>query len=158
VARALADPGISREVTALDVPFRPRWRRFALPAAAAAILVVSLGPFDLLRRERGETHRAPTITNGSLPTVVTPQGAVAEVRELRWTPVEGADRYRVTVFSADGLVVYEAEPLAAVATLPDSLRLASGRRYLWKVDARVGFDRWVSSDLVEFSLIRPTPP
>jgi hypothetical protein len=132
----------------------------ALPgaAAAAAILVVSLGSLTLLRRERSEAHRAPTITNGSLPTALTPQGTVADVREVRWTPVEGADRYRVTVFGADGHVVYEVEPLTAATLLPDSLRLAPGRRYLWKVEARVGFDRWVSSDLVEFTLVRPTSP
>lgn len=155
VARALADSAVAREVTALEVAPRERWRRFALPAvAAAAILVVFLGPLDLLRRERSDGHRAPTITNGSLPSVLTPQGAVADVHELRWMPVEGADRYRVTVFDADGLVVYEIEPVAAVAPLPDSLQLVPGRRYLWKVEARVGFDRWVASDLVEFSLVR----
>jgi hypothetical protein len=84
---------------------------------------------------------------------VTPQGAVADVAELRWTPVEGADRYRVTVFDAEGRVVYEVEPVAAVAPLPDSVELTPGRRYLWKVEARVGFDRWVASDLVGFSIV-----
>jgi hypothetical protein len=158
VARALADPDVVREVAALEAAFRPRWRRFALPAAAAAaILFVFLGPLDVLRRERSDVHRAPTITNGSLPNALTPQGAVADVHELRWRPVEGADRYRVTVFDADGRVIYEVEPAAPVAPLPDSLVLAPGRRYLWKVEARVGFDRWVSSDLVEFSFARLTP-
>jgi len=152
VAQALADPEVARELTALDAAPRPRWRRFVLPAAAAAILVVLLGPLGLVQRERGGVHRAPTITNGSHPSALSPQGAVAEVHELLWTAVEGADRYRVTVFDADGRVVYELEPVAAVAPLPDSLRLAPGRRYLWKVEARVGFDRWVASDLVEFSL------
>jgi len=155
VARALADPDVVREVGALDAASRPRWRRFALPAAAAAaILLVALGPLDLHRRERSDAHRAPTIANGSLPSALTPQGAVAEVSELRWIPVEGADRYRVTIFDADGRVVYEVEPVAATASLPDSLRLAPGQRYLWKVEARVGFARWVASDLVEFSLVR----
>jgi hypothetical protein len=84
---------------------------------------------------------------------VAPQGPAAEVHELRWTPVEGADRYRVTVFDAEGRVVYEVEPVAAVAPLPDSVQLTPGRRYLWKVEARVGFDRWVASDLVAFSLV-----
>jgi hypothetical protein len=157
LARALADPDVAREVTALAAAPRGRWRRFAVPAAAAAILFVLLGPLDVLRRERSDVHRAPTITNGSLPSALTPQGAVADVQELRWMPVEGADRYRVTVFEADGRVLYEVEPAAPVAPIPDSLVLASGRRYLWKVEARVGFDRWVSSDLVEFSLARLTP-
>ena len=153
LARVLADPHVTRELTALEAPPGPRWRRFALPAvAAAAILALVLGPLDL-RQKPADLHRAPTITNGSLPSAVTPQGPVAGVAELRWTPVEGADRYRVTLFDAEGRVVYEVEPVAAVAPLPDSVQLAPGRRYLWKVEARVGFDRWVGSDLVGFSLV-----
>jgi hypothetical protein len=122
------------------------------PAAAAAILVALLGPLEVFRPGRGATHRAPTIANGSLPNALAPKGTVAEVHELRWTPVAGADRYRVVLFAADGRAVYEAELLAAEAPLPDSVVLAPGRRYLWRVDARVGFDRWVSSELVAFSL------
>jgi hypothetical protein len=158
LARILADPEVARELTAIEAAPAPRWRRFALPAAAAAaILVLFLGPLDLLRQKPADLHRAPTITNGSLPSAVTPQGAVGDVAELRWTPVAGADRYRVTVFDAEGRVVYEAEPVAAVAPLPDSVRLTPGRQYLWKVEARVGFDRWVASDLVGFSLLSGRP-
>jgi len=35
--------------------------------------------------------------------------------------------------------------------------LVSGRPYLWKVEARIGFDRWVTSTLVEFSIAAPSP-
>ncbi|HJR35433.1 MAG TPA: hypothetical protein VJ817_10820 [Gemmatimonadales bacterium] len=156
LARALADPNVAREVSVLEAAPRPRWHRFVLPAAAAAATLLFLGPLDL-RQKPADLHRSPTITNGSLPSAVTPQGAVAEVAELRWTPVEGADRYRVTVFDSEGRVVYEVEPVAAVAQFPDSVELTPGRRYLWKVEARVGFDRWVASDLVGFSLVSRRP-
>lgn len=157
LAQALADPNVAREVRVLEAAPKPRWHRFVLPAAAAAAILLFLGPLDLLRQQPAYLHRAPTITNGSLPSAVTPHGTVADVAELRWTPVEGADRYRVTVFDAEGRVVYEVEPVAAVAPLPDSVRLTPGRRYLWKVEARVGFDRWVASDLVGFSLASRRP-
>jgi hypothetical protein len=153
VTRALADRDVGREATALEkAPARPRWRRYVVPAAAAAVLLVLLGPLEVFRPGRGAGHRAPTIANGSLPNAIAPKGVVAEVHELRWTPVEGADRYRVILFAADGRAVYEGEPLATEAQLPDSVVLAPGERYLWRVEARVGFDRWVSSEFVEFSL------
>jgi hypothetical protein len=151
----LADRDVGREATALERPSsRPRWRRYVFPAAAAAILVALLGPLEVFRPGRGATHRAPTIANGSLPNALAPKGTVAEVHELRWTPVAGADRYRVVLFAADGRAVYEAEPLAAVAPLPDSVVLAPGHRYLWRVEARVGFDRWVSSGLARAAIQR----
>jgi hypothetical protein len=152
LARALADPDVAREVNLLEAAPGHRWHRFVLPAAAAAAIFLFLGPLDLFWQRPVNLHRAPTLTNGSLPTTVTPQGAVADVAELRWTPVEGADRYRVTVFDAEGRVVYEVEPVTAVAPFPDSVQLTPGRQYLWKVEARVGFDRWVASDMVGFSL------
>ena len=39
-----------------------------------------------------------------------------------------------------------------VAALPDSIALVAGRTYVWLVEARIGFDRWSTSGLVEFSI------
>lgn len=70
--------------------------------------------------------------------------------DLRWSPVAGADRYRVTVFDATGGVVYASESADTVLAFPDSITLVPGASYLWKVDARTGFDRWATSELAEF--------
>jgi len=75
---------------------------------------------------------------------------VAAVNELRWSPVAGADRYRVTVFDATGRVMYATEVSDTVVLFPNSVALVSGASYLWKVDARIGFDRWAVSALTEF--------
>jgi len=77
---------------------------------------------------------------------------VANADTLRWLGVPGADRYRVTVFDAPGQVRYETQLAGTVALLPDTVVLVAGRPYLWKVEARTGWDRWSASELVEFSL------
>lgn len=156
LARALADRAVSREVRAAEAPPSPLgsrwWRPLAIPAAAAALFLLIAYPAGLFRNRPDPVHRAPVLANGTTPSALAPVGAVASARQLQWRSVAGADRYRVTLFDAGGRVLYEAEPLDTVAALPDSLHLTPGRRYLWRVEARVGFDRWVASDLIEFSL------
>ena len=73
-----------------------------------------------------------------------------------WSTVLGADRYRVTLFDSTGVVVFEAESVDTTVALPESVALPSGRKYLWKVEARTDIGRWSASDLVEFSI--PTGP
>jgi hypothetical protein len=86
---------------------------------------------------------------------MSPVGAVAAAPLLRWAPVDGADRYRVTLFDADGEVLYETELTDTVAPVPDTVAVLPGQTYLWKVEARTDFDRWVGSELVEFSITGP---
>jgi hypothetical protein len=38
----------------------------------------------------------------------------------------------------------------SLLAFPDSVALRDGTLYLWRVEARVGWDVWESSDLVEF--------
>jgi hypothetical protein len=81
-------------------------------------------------------------------------GTVADATSLRWTAVSGADLYRVTLFTADGGVLFETELAGTEAELPDSVLLAPEETYWWSVDARLGFGRWVASELIEFSVAR----
>ena len=151
VARALADPTVARE---LSVSARGRrWYRLALPLAAAAVLLLLLSSpgDDRLPVHRGSPPPPPATT----PIPRSPVGAVAAVNELRWSPVAGADRYRVTVFDATGRVIYATEGSDTMVTFPDSVPLSAGAPYLWKVDARIGFDRWAGSVLAEFKVAGP---
>ena len=151
VARALADPDVSREVEALTTRRRgPRWLAWSGVAAAAAVLLVLVVPRES-DRESG-LHRAPAIASGEVPTPLAPAGTVGAVEELRWTPVVDAARYRVTLFDSNGKVLFEATPNEPSVALPDSVGLSTGIQYLWKVEAQIGPGRSVSSELVSFTL------
>ena len=155
VAEALADQPVTHEIEIVEGPTN-RWRRvlrIGAPLAAAAIVLVLLwSPLS----DRPPIHRGPG-QSGTAPVLVSPLGAVAAVRDLRWTSVAGADRYRPTLFDAAGAVRYETVTPDTTAALPDSLPLIPGRTYLWKVEARTGWDRWSASELAEFTIARSPP-
>ncbi len=148
VARALADPVIARELP--GARGGRRWFRIAVPLAAAAVLLLLLSsPWGApLPGHRGPPPPPPATT----PIPRSPVGSVAAAKDLRWSPVVGADRYRVTVFDVTGGVVYASESSDTVVAFPDSVALVPGASYLWKVEARTGFDRWSPSELAEFKI------
>jgi hypothetical protein len=88
---------------------------------------------------------------------VSPVGAVAVAGALQWTSVADADRYRVTLSDAEGRVLYETQQADTVVAIPDSVLLTAGQSYMWMVEASTGFDRWATSQLVEFSIIGGQP-
>ncbi len=156
VARALADPMVAREIRAAEGGRRGLLRRtgwISAGSAAAAVLLLLALP---ARFDEPPAHRESPITAAAAPAAVSPVGPVAGARSLRWTAVSGADRYRIALFDAEGGVLYEAELTDTVAVLPDSVLPAQGETYWWQVDARIGFDRWVASDLIQFSVARGT--
>lgn len=167
---ALADPNRSRveahlagcavcrvEVAAVAQLVRtaPRPRRVAIPIglAAAAVLAVLLVPALDLPSWFGPTrHREPAVTTTAPPIVIAPRGGVDSVRELVWSAVPHAARYRVTLLDARGTALWRWETADTVAVLPDTVRLRVAASYFWKVEAETGFDRWAASDLVDFTL------
>lgn len=151
VTRALAEPAVTRAIVATERGPR-RLFRIAVPLTAAAVLLL------LLRSPSPQDggHRGGTpVSNAPVP--VSPVGTVADASVLVWRSVTRADAYRVTLFDADGRVAYETRATDTAASLPDSVVLVAGRPYLWKVEARTGFDRWVTSELVEFSIAGRSP-
>jgi len=123
------------------------WIGPAVAAAAAIVLLVAYprGPSadeDPAHRDApGAVDYAPILTSPA------PEAAGPGARILRWTRVERADRYRVTVFDGAGTVVWRTETPDTLVSLPDAAGLVAGMSYLWRVDARVGVDRWVESRL-----------
>ena len=154
LAELLAQAPVSREVRRLAPAGR---RRFAfaglLAVAATAVLVFGWPRFAV----EPMPHRAPTITATTAPLPIFPIGAVASAASLQWARVAGADRYRVTLYDAAGVPLFEAQTPDTSAALPDSLALTRGRSYLWQVEARTGPDRWSSSEMAEFRLVRLAP-
>ncbi len=130
----------------------PQRRRVAVGLAAAAVLALLLvpavrGPIRFGSSER----REPAVTSTAAPVAIAPRGAVESARALVWTAVPRAARYRVVLMDSAGTVVWRWEATDTSAALPDSVRLRSGSPYFWKVEAETGFDRWVASDLVDFT-------
>jgi len=150
VARLAIAADVAREAPAA----RALWRRWQVPVAAAAAVLLAVVAWPRRDNQIDTGHRAPTFTAAAAPVPLAPVAAVAEARALRWSAVPGADRYHVTLFDAGGRVRYEAQLLDTVAALPDSVALLPGQSYLWSVEARIGWDRWTSSPLTEFSVVR----
>ena len=50
--------------------------------------------------------------------------------------------FRVTLFDAVGRVLYELQVADTAVAIPDSVTIVPARSYLWKVEARTGWDRW----------------
>lgn len=146
-----------RETERFDVPARAleRRRKYRLGAVAvviAAVLagIVFLRPTDLEIEEAA--HRETVGGAISLPQPIAPLGELEAVNAFTWSPVSGADRYRLTVFDDEGTVVWEAETEDTRLAVPATVRFESGAQFFWKVVARLGFDRWVDSELVSFTI------
>ncbi len=134
----------------------PRHRRLYVPAgavAAAAAAVFLVYWAESVSVPPGPPgFREPALTTSVAPVVVSPRGVTTAAARLVWTAVPHADRYRLTLFDGSGIVVWETQTTQTSVLLPDSIRLLPGAPYLWKVEAQTGWNRWVSSDLVGFSL------
>ncbi|MGD8867848.1 MAG: zf-HC2 domain-containing protein [Gemmatimonadales bacterium] len=146
-----------RELERSDVPAhalgrRRRYRLGAVAAAIAAVLagIVFLRPTDLEIEEAAHRDVSPGAI--SLPQPIAPLGELAAVEAFTWSAVSGADRYRLTVFDEEGTVVWEAETEETRLAVPTTVRFERGVQFFWKVHARVGFDRWLDSELVTFTI------
>ena len=134
------------------------WRILApVAAAAAAVTLVVAGPWNLVGPDDSPQHRDAPAQASAIPTPVAPLGLVSEVEQLVWLGVDGADRYRLTLYDSEGEVVWKATIADTLVQLPDSVVLNTGSRYLWQLEARVGWDLWEASDLIDFR-IEPGDP
>lgn len=131
---------------------RRRWIAAGIGTAAAAVLLAVLIPRAVLDRE-GPEHRDVPGAEAALPAPLAPIGRV-EGRPSRfvWSRVAGADRYRLTVLSGAGDVLLETETPDTSSAVPTGLDLGPGAPFFWKVDARIAWDRWIKSEVVEFAI------
>lgn len=146
----------SRDVGAADVAGWRFGRRARIGAVAAAIAAVLAGVL-LFNPSNIESpgHREVVTGSDIAPALEMPIGEVANVEEFTWAPVTSADLYHVTIFDAAGDVIWQVDTQETYAALPDTVQLEPSALYLWQVDARVDWDRWVSSQLVRFRVSRP---
>lgn len=139
---------------------QPRRRGWYVPigvAAAAAAALLLVWPRSAEEPPLPPTYREPVVTTTAAPSAIAPRGAIVAAPTFVWTRVPHADRYRLALFDDTGRVVWETETTDSAVVLPDRSRLKKGGSYFWKVEAQTGWNRWVGSDLVEFSLRSPRP-
>lgn len=169
VGRLLRNASVADEVGRNEAPTAlpvTRRRQFAsagtlaaLAAAAVAFMFAGSGDRGRVtptptRVPETETHREQSVTTTAAPSPIAPLGSVAAADTFRWTSVPRADRYRLTLFDTEGTVVWEAEGSDTAMAPPASIVHDPGAAFLWKVEARTGWDRWVASELFEFSVPR----
>jgi hypothetical protein len=164
-ARLLRDPVVATELKRVALPpRRPDRRRthiaIAGGLAAAALAAVLLWP-EAARLTDAETagddaaYRERTLTTTNAPRIQGPLGSATLADSLRWSSVPAADLYRVTFWRRDGEVAWSGETRDTVLALPAALARSGLETLLWDVKARTGWDRWVSSDLVELTIYPP---
>jgi hypothetical protein len=138
---------------------RPRRQAWYVPigvAAAAAVALLLVWPRPGEQPVVSPGYREPVVTATVAPVVVAPRGVIiGTAPRLIWTGVPGAYCYRLAVFDGTGTVLWETQMSDTSAVLPESIRLREGASYYWKVEAQTGWNRWVASDLVPFSLRPP---
>ncbi|HEX6614816.1 MAG TPA: zf-HC2 domain-containing protein [Gemmatimonadales bacterium] len=120
-------------------------------AAAAGLLLAVWTGYGGLRHGGTELRELPAPALEA-PTPLAPLSTGTLPVTFRWSPVAGADRYRISLFNAEGSVLWESEVAGSTAALPDSVRLAPATQYLWQVAARTGVGRWSAAPLTEFRL------
>lgn len=165
VVRLMGDATVNVELDALRQSERFTRRRWSARnltftglAAAAAAAFVLLGPgraqisSDQTPADSG-TRRETAITAAPAPRIVSPQ-ELNLADSLQWTAVSQADIYRVRIWSSDGTVVWTTDTRATALPLPPVIQ--PGTTYLWEVAARIGWERWVSSEFVELKTLPRT--
>lgn len=162
VTRVMQDRSVAAEMQRLEPPASQRHgsraARLVLAGglAAAALAGVMLWP-QISRRTLeggGDTVilREPAITTTAAPRILGPLEKATVLDSLRWTSVPRADLYRITVWDRDGTVVWEGETRDTFYALPGPVGRTRDIPLLWTVKARTGWNRWVASDLGEFTV------
>lgn len=153
-----ADP-VATEIGRLDMPVRRIWMRVgALAGVAAAVLLATvLGRSSAAPGgESVPIYRDSAVVETAPPTVLAPvEEVVSRPVELRWRSTPAASQYRLTVFDGEGSIVWEGKTADTTVAIPAEVPLADGVQYWWRMEARVGFDRWSQSEVMPFTIGRP---
>jgi len=131
-SQASAVGGTAVAAAGLVTRWAPRW----LAAAAALLLVTTIGVVSLLNRPPADDFRASSgfVVESLVPAdMPLPRGAF----RLRWTPGPAGSRYQVRVTTEDLKLLATAADLTAPEFAVDPAVLAglsSGARVFWQVD------------------------
>jgi hypothetical protein len=159
LVRLLEAPQVKVELARLDqAPDRRRLRRIV---GAGSVVAAAAAVFLLVVTERGqqpatdETHRAAPLTLASPPVALAPVGEAVRPTEFGWTSVPRANLYELTLFDSTGSVLWQQQTVDTFLGVPDSVVIDSGTPYFWRIAARIDFDRWTDTGLIEFTVPQP---
>lgn len=145
-----------------------RLLRLPMPArlALATLVLAGLGLAAWLVSLRDGAPQSQFRSDAAAPVLATQAPAHrATVRPaslvFRWSGLSGAATYRVVLYHADGAWHWTGQADTTYLTVSDSLDLATGRQYLWHVEAVMPDGNTISSELRAFTVageILPEPP
>jgi hypothetical protein len=163
LVRLLDDPQIKADMHQVDRPHAASHRRMAARATAgAATLAAALFAGLILLPDAvpdraviadAAPHRQSVSATEIVPRIIASTIPNTLPDTLRWTSVPFADRYRVLMFDRDGTLAWEAQTRDTAIALPQRLRTEAAA-YLWKVEARTDWNRWVASEWAELAIPR----
>jgi hypothetical protein len=163
LVRLLDDPQIRADVQQVERLHAASHRRTAVRATAgAATLAAALFAGLILRPDAmpdsavvpdAAPHRQSASATEFVPRIIAPAMPNTVPDTLRWTSVPFADRYQVLMFDREGTLAWEAQTRDTAIALPQRLRTAAAA-YLWKVEARTDWNRWVASEWAELAIPR----
>jgi hypothetical protein len=112
----------------LRTPRRSKWTVLGPAAAAvAAVVLLVTWPQGPAPPASQTMHRESPSEAMVTPVPISPIGPVSAIEDFRWEGLPGADRYRVTLFDAEGSVLWKPLTERSEIALPDSVSLESGR-------------------------------
>ena len=139
--------------TATKAPDRGlrRWY-WPLGVAAAAALLVLLWPRSA--NDTGSTAglRESATADTTAPVPIAPRASVVRVDRFVWSRVPLVARYRLRLYDAEGSLLWAVETADTAVMRPDSVALLPRIAYYWKAEAEIEWQRWATSDLVQFQL------
>lgn len=132
---------------------RPRFIVAGSALAAAAAVLILIARVEPAREQSVPPLRGVARDNIAL-TAYGPIGdAKRENLRFVWGSASGAVSYRLSVTASDGAQVWSHSGVDTVSSLPRSVGLRAGVRYLWVVDAVLRDGSTRSTGLREFSPI-----
>jgi hypothetical protein len=122
-----------------------RQRRWALPAALAAslILVLGVGTWRVMSRGPDDLERG---TSEGVTLIAPVGGSMDSVdRRFVWRAVGGALDYELQLVDEGGSLVFRIVTADSTTQLPDSVPLSPGTEYRWMVAAQLRNGRRLES-------------
>jgi len=132
---------------------RPRMVAAGSALAAAAVVLIWIARVEPISEPSVPQVRGVALGNAGL-TAYGPTGdARREGLRFVWGSAPDVVSYRLSLTSADGAQLWSQSGVDTVASLPRSVGLRIGQRYLWVADAVTNDGSTRSTGLREFSLI-----